>query len=139
MQDIARNFAGHKFENYAELVGNLTEFKLVGTDLWCGGYCDFANKEIAYRNGGLETILHEIGHALQAKADYFTPKSRLKDGLLSLSWELYTEQEAEAIGYYLYVILLGKTPPKGYFSDYFKASTINYVKWWFDDVLIHDL
>jgi hypothetical protein len=115
---------------YAEIIGYLTDYELVKTDLACGGWCSRYSKEIAYVNGGLSTIFHEIGHAFQAKCGIIKEEKKIL-----LSQEIAIEQQAETIAYVMYNKLIGHS---NNFTSYFKIEDIKFLDLWYKDSEIYE-
>jgi len=62
---------------FEDVVGYLSDYKLIKTNKNCGGYCNFKGKEIAYVSGGIETIIHEVCHSIQADMGLLNDFSKL--------------------------------------------------------------
>lgn len=115
--------------SFSDVVGELTGFDLIKTDLKCGGYCDIENKEIAHVSGGINTILHEISHVIQHKHELLEHKKKLSENLV-------IEQQAETMAKYLYMKIYDKTDV---FDAYFTKDSILFLSDWYKDNCEQDI
>ena len=81
------------------LVGELTDYNLISTNIYCGGYHDSIKKEIAlsedYKDS-YEILFHEIAHVIQFELEVYETLPRL------ISKELKFERQTELIAYNLW-------------------------------------
>ena len=127
------------FPSAHDVVGELTDFNLIKTNGYCGGYYDLFNKEIAYNttfSANLDiTILHELGHHIQVVSNNWHKNNH------SLSEELRFERQATTISFYLYNLIFKKKPPRR-FESYFNSESAKFLKeyysnsdWYLEDDL----
>lgn len=125
----------HKIKDasFIEIAGVLTGCNLFNIDdNSAGGWFNIQNNEIVICNEGIERVsnrihptelmpydkyqikilCHEMGHALQAKAEVFEKRKWL------LSWDLNMEWQVETIAYKLYNSIFGKLHHT-WFNSYF--------------------
>lgn len=111
------------------VIGELTGYEMIQTDIIEGGYCDGYAKEIALSDGLNEPhkiIFHEIGHAIQLELEMFEKTQNLMSRELQLEWQ------AEAICWQLYNRCFPDKPlPKRSFNAYFdKESWLWLIDWY---------
>lgn len=121
-----------------EQVGVITGYKFIYTNDDCGGYCNRASKIIAYNPKWKEkfwmrsTMLHEIGHAIQAEAEVFE-----KGDYNLISTVLKMEWQVEGIAYRMYnSIYQSEKMPHYKFNAYLTEQDIDWYKkwaWWKQD------
>jgi Zn-dependent peptidase ImmA (M78 family) len=121
-----------------EIVGVMTGYELIETTGYHSGYCDYEGQKIALHKtnnrGLINTIFHEMGHALQAEVGIFDKMSKL------LSAELHMEQQCESIAFYLQHKCLKRNAIEAkefdsYFNDWDIEYLREYYKGWVDDDL----
>lgn len=81
------------------VVGELTDYNLITTDIYCGGYHDSVNKQIALSDlnkDSYEILFHEMAHVIQFELEVYEILPKL------ISEELKFERQAELIAYNLY-------------------------------------
>lgn len=111
---------------FIDIVGYLTDYKLITTTWNCGGYCSNSEKIIAYKSGGLRTIYHEVSHAFQAELGLFDKLTNI------LSEDIFIEQQCETMAYYLYNSIHKPLPAK-YFNAYFDIDSVKFLADWYGD------
>ncbi|MBS3145182.1 hypothetical protein J4414_00050 [Candidatus Woesearchaeota archaeon] len=105
-----------------DIVGYLSGYNLVNTQVNCSGFCDPARREIAIgrNNFGLRTIYHEIAHSIQHDLGLYQ--------LNSFFSILFMEQQAETMAYYLYNAVHENNPlSHRFFDSYFKKDDIEFL------------
>ena len=108
--------------DYHDIVGYLSGYNLVNTQVNCSGFCDPARREIAIgrNNFGLRTIYHEIAHSIQHDLGLYQ--------LNSFFSILFMEQQAETMAYYLYNAVHENNPlSHRFFDSYFKKDDIEFL------------
>jgi len=115
--------------NVHDVIGKLTDFNLIKTSGYCGGYYDLFNKEIAYNatlSDNLDfTILHELGHHIQVISNNWHENNH------SLSDELKFERQATTVSFYLYNLIFKKKAPH-HFRSYFNSGSAQFLKEYYD-------
>ncbi|WP_128545082.1 hypothetical protein [Larkinella soli] len=119
---------------FAEIVGVLSGYDFESTERNVSGYCDTYNRVIAYREGGLPTLYHELAHAIQAEEGKFVAAN------VELSWWARMEQEAESMAFYLYN-LIHRDAPLGvdHFGAYFNTEHLDFLREYMDGYVQDDL
>lgn len=108
--------------SYDEMVGVMIDHKLIETDLNCSGYYDDQSKEIAYVDGGLPTLFHEISHGIQYECGIFEKDLRLASSYINM------EQQCESMNKYMYEKLFPHIKlNSSNFTAYFKKNDIDWL------------
>lgn len=79
--------------DHHSLVGELTGYKLVSTDVNCGGWHDRFTKEIGLNHktwNPIDCLLHEMSHAIQAEAELFEKRQGIISEDLMIEWQAET-------------------------------------------------
>lgn len=111
-----------------EVIYKSIGFKMIHTNKDCAGYCDLDNKTIAYKEGGLDTILHEICHVLQA--------NEMEIFKSEFSFNLKFEQQCVSMSY----SLMKRLCPSHYFylDTYFTENDAKFLLNWYGDSVYND-
>lgn len=119
---------------FGEIVECLADYRYIVIPTGhVGGYCDYSNKTIAYAAGGLPTIMHEVGHALQNELLMFEYDMPL------LSYHVAIEQQCETIGFYLYCATQQLHSPTKSFSTYFNKADCKWLAEYYNGYYHNDL
>jgi hypothetical protein len=116
---------------YAEIVGVLSGYNLISTDKDCSGYCNTYDKEIAYSDGGVLVLYHELTHVVQSDLGYYENQKSLANGIR-------LEHEAESAAEYM----LSRLHPgmkNIYLPSYYDIGGVEFYKDWFNGWLEDDL
>jgi len=109
---------------YEDIIGHLCDYEMIETDEDVSGYCDLEGKKIAYKEGGLPIIFHEIGHTIQYDLGYFEHEP-------IMSSRITVEQQCETIAYYMYnAIYKHKTLGPDAFTSYFTKHDLLWFRDW---------
>jgi len=123
------------------MLNKLFNYKVINTNMNCGGYCDYSNQIIAINKSNNKKLLnlkhviaHEVGHLIQAEVEYFE-----KEELL-LSNRYYIELQAETIGSIIFDILFpNDEKDEKKFDGYFKKKSLIFLRDWYGDFVQNDL
>lgn len=119
--------------NYSEIIGILTGYNLIDTNLNCGGFCNYIKKEIAIVDQCLKTLFHEVGHTIQAEIEMFEKESGL------LSEQVYIEQQCETIAFYMYNLIFTKNQiQSSEFDSYFTREDVRWLADWYGNSIEND-
>lgn len=138
VRDIFKEKIKHLDADLHNLIGELSGCELIETDEYCGGYCDYLNKEIAINYDEnltdklIPTALHEICHLLQANVGVFDSSGDL------ISDEIKIEQQCETMAYILHSKLFNNFDKK-IFDAYFEKSDVEFLIDWYGDYRQNDL
>lgn len=123
----------------AEIIGVLTDYKLVTTELNCGGWHNKRTKEIAlspYNDPKFElsVLFHEMGHAFNTELEKYEKEQWL------LSWKLRDEIETDFISKYMLDNLYPNTVPDDQVITYqWDEDNAQFLKDWYGDWVEDDL
>ncbi len=136
---IKNKLENAKIEKIAEKIFDFKVVKINNED--CSGYCNYEDKIIGLENNPKKTILrkkvfcHELGHVILYDLKIDSIKLNTKKRKL-LSYQVYIEQMAETISFYLFDILFPgniKQKEKLNFNYYFsKIDHETLLKWYKD-------
>lgn len=123
-----------------EIVGTLIDYKVTITGMNCGGYCSYEAKTIAFSPKGyakrdMQTLFHEVSHALQYKVGGAITDNRWPK---LLSSNVLIEQQCETMAYYLHNSLFKYIKPER-FDAYFSRKDVEFLREWYGQWVINDM